>query len=76
MKSEGRLGLELRDGYIGLMHDLYDAEFYFDRLENLCLTRRFDPARVRNEYWRHHPWQKWRSHRSMRCERSACFFGS
>ena len=67
---------ELRDGYIGLMHDLYDAEFYFDRLENLCLTRRFDPARVRNEYWRHHPWQKWRSHRSMRCERSACFFGS
>jgi hypothetical protein len=52
---------ELRDGYIGLMHDLYDAEFYFDRLENLFLTRRFDPARVRIEYWRHHPWQKWRS---------------
>ena len=22
---------ELRDGYIGLMHDLYAAEFYFDR---------------------------------------------
>jgi radical SAM superfamily enzyme YgiQ (UPF0313 family) len=52
---------ELRDGYIGLMHDLYDAEFYFDRLENLFLTRRFDPGRVRNEYWRQHRWQKWRS---------------
>ena len=52
---------ELRDGYIGLMHDLYDAEAYFDRLENLFLTRRFDPGRVRNEYWRQHPWQKWRS---------------
>ena len=52
---------ELRDGYIGLMQDLYDAEFYFDRLENLFLTRRFDPARVRNDYWRQHPWQKWRS---------------
>jgi radical SAM superfamily enzyme YgiQ (UPF0313 family) len=52
---------ELRDGYIGLMHDLYDAEFYFDRLENLFLTRQFDPGRVRNEYWRRHRWQKWRS---------------
>ena len=51
----------LRDGYIGLMQDLYDTEFYFDRLENLFLTRRFDPARVRNDYWRQHPWQKWRS---------------
>ena len=26
---------ELRDGYIGLMRDLYDADFYFERLENL-----------------------------------------
>ncbi len=52
---------ELRDGYIGLMRDLYDAEFYFERLENLYLTRRFDPARVRNDYWRRHPSKKWRS---------------
>jgi radical SAM superfamily enzyme YgiQ (UPF0313 family) len=52
---------ELRDGYVGLMRDLYDAEFYFERLENLYLTRRFDFARTRNEYWRRHPWTKWRS---------------
>ncbi|MGO8962777.1 DUF4070 domain-containing protein [Mycobacterium sp.] len=29
---------ELRDGYIGLMRDLYDPEFYFERLENLFHT--------------------------------------
>ena len=26
---------ELRDGYVGLMQELYEADFYFDRLENL-----------------------------------------
>ena len=52
---------ELRDGYIGLMQDLYDADSYFDRLENLYLTRGFDFARVRNAYLRRHPWQKWRA---------------
>jgi hypothetical protein len=52
---------ELRDGYIGLMRDLYDPEFYFERLENLFLTRRFNWARTRNAYWRRHPWQKWKS---------------
>jgi radical SAM superfamily enzyme YgiQ (UPF0313 family) len=52
---------ELRDGYIGLMRDLYDPEFYFDRLENLFLTRQFDWARARNAYWHRHPWQKWKS---------------
>ena len=52
---------ELRDGYIGLMRDLYDADFYFERLENLFITRRLDFSRARNAYWRQHPWQKWRS---------------
>ncbi len=52
---------ELRDGYVGLMRDLYDADFYFERLENLYLTRGFDFARTRNEYWRRHPWTKRKS---------------
>ena len=52
---------ELRDGYIGLMRDLYDPEFYFERLENLFLTRRFNFARTRNAYWRRHPWIKRKS---------------
>lgn len=33
---------ELRDGYLDMMRDLYDPDFYFDRLENLYLTRRFE----------------------------------
>jgi radical SAM superfamily enzyme YgiQ (UPF0313 family) len=52
---------ELREGYIGLMRDLYDAEFYFERLENLFLTRRFNFDRARTAYWRRHPWKKWES---------------
>ena len=52
---------ELRDGYVGLMQDLYDPEFYFDRLENLYLTREFTFGRMRSAYWRQHPWQKWRA---------------
>jgi radical SAM superfamily enzyme YgiQ (UPF0313 family) len=49
---------ELRDGYIRLMLDLHDPEFYFDRLENLYLKRRINFARTRNAYWRRHPWIK------------------
>jgi radical SAM superfamily enzyme YgiQ (UPF0313 family) len=52
---------ELRDGYVGLMQDLYDAEFYFERLESLFLTREFNWGRARNAYWRQHRWQKWKS---------------
>ena len=52
---------ELREGFIGLMRDLYDPEFYFERLENLYLTRRINVARARNAYWRRHPWKKWES---------------
>ncbi len=52
---------ELRDGYVGLMQELYDPEFYFERLKNLFLTRKFDWARTRNAYWRKHPWRKLKS---------------
>jgi radical SAM superfamily enzyme YgiQ (UPF0313 family) len=52
---------DLRNGYVGLMRDLYDPEFYFERFENLFLARRFDWARTRNAYWRRHPWKKWKS---------------
>ena len=52
---------ELRDGYVGLMQELYEADFYFDRLENLYLNRHFDFARVRNAYWRKHPLRRWKS---------------
>src|SRR3984957_19830398 len=52
---------ELRDGYVDLMQELYDPDFYFERLENLFLTRKFDWARTRNAYWRKHPWRKLKS---------------
>jgi hypothetical protein len=52
---------ELRDGYIGLMQELYDADFYFERLENLFLNREFDWGRARNAYFRQHRWRKWKS---------------
>ena len=52
---------ELRDGYIGLMKDLYDADFYFERMENLFVEREFDWGRARHAYWRQHRWRKWKS---------------
>ena len=64
---------ELRDGYIGLMRDLHDPEFYFERLENLFLTRRFNFARTRNAYWRRHPWIK-RKSQSVDALRAAVLF--
>ncbi|WP_167104715.1 B12-binding domain-containing radical SAM protein [Mycobacterium sp. DL592] len=52
---------ELRDGYVDMMRELYDPEFFFDRLENLYLSRGFEFGRARSEYWRRHPWRKRRS---------------
>lgn len=52
---------ELRDGYVALMRDLYEPEFYFQRLENLYLTRRFDFSRARAGYWKDHHWRKRKS---------------
>jgi radical SAM superfamily enzyme YgiQ (UPF0313 family) len=52
---------ELRDGYVELMGELYDPDFYFERLENLFLAREFDWGRSRKAYWRKHPWKKLKS---------------
>ncbi|WP_099248009.1 B12-binding domain-containing radical SAM protein [Mycobacterium sp. shizuoka-1] len=49
---------ELRDGYVDLMRELYDPDFYFDRLESLYLTRKFDFGRARNQYLSEHPWRR------------------
>ncbi|WP_059021460.1 DUF4070 domain-containing protein [Mycobacterium sp. M26] len=49
---------ELRDGYVGMMRELYDPDFFFDRIENLFLTRNFEFGRARTEYWRSHPWRR------------------
>src|ERR1700734_731255 len=57
----GMTRAELRDGYVDLMQELYDPDFYFERLENLFLTRQFDWARSPNAYWPKHPWRKVKS---------------
>jgi hypothetical protein len=52
---------ELRDGYIPLMRDLYEPESYFDRFQNLYLTREFNFSKTRSAYWRRHKWKKWQA---------------
>ncbi|BAX91568.1 B12-binding domain-containing radical SAM protein [Mycobacterium shigaense] len=52
---------ELRDGYVGLVRDMHDPDFYFDRLENLYLRRRINFGRTRQAHWRQHPLTKRKS---------------
>ena len=48
---------ELRDGYVGVMKDIYEPESYFDRLDELILGENLKLGN-RNcpEYWKRHPW--------------------
>ncbi len=45
---------ELRDGYISVMDDLYTAEAFFGRLDDLIITGKLDMGRGRSRYWRTH----------------------
>jgi radical SAM superfamily enzyme YgiQ (UPF0313 family) len=47
---------ELRDGYVRLMHELYEPEAYFGRLEDLFVKEKLPFARGLVSYWRRHPW--------------------
>jgi len=64
---------QLRDGYVALMRDLYEPNFYFERLENLYLTRKFNFSRARAEYWKQHRWHKRRA-QSLDALRAAGLF--
>src|SRR3954466_12803426 len=46
---------ELRDGYLQLMHELYERTAYFDRLDDLFLRGNFRFSQTRAAYWREHP---------------------
>ena len=48
----------LTDGYIRLMADLYDAEAYFARLDDLYITQRLWPERGWRRFAEQHPWQR------------------
>ena len=47
---------ELRDGYVQLLHDLYEPTAYFDRLDDLFVRGQFRFSQTRAAYWRAHPW--------------------
>jgi radical SAM superfamily enzyme YgiQ (UPF0313 family) len=51
---------ELRAGYMRVMHELYEPEAYFDRVDEVLLRRRtpYFAARARYRRWR--PWQRLR----------------
>jgi hypothetical protein len=48
----------LRDGWFGVMNDLYQPEPYFARLDDLYDTARLDTGRARSRYWKKHPWER------------------
>src|SRR5262249_5644824 len=47
---------ELREGYVQLMHDLYEPDAYFERLEDLYLKAKIPYGQGVKKYWRRHPW--------------------
>ncbi|HEX8201899.1 MAG TPA: radical SAM protein [Isosphaeraceae bacterium] len=49
---------ELRDGYLGVISDLYEPGAYFGRTEALYLDAGIELGRGRARYWRKHPWQR------------------
>jgi len=55
----------LRDGYVQLMTELYDAEAYFDRVDELYVTGAIRTERGWQQYAQHHPWR--RQARQARC---------
>ena len=46
----------LRDGYLHLMQEIYDPQFYFDRVEDLYLTGAIPMGDGPARHWRRHPW--------------------
>ena len=51
---------ELRDGYVRLMADLYEASAYFDRVDDLYLKARVTIDRAWQAHARAHPWLRTR----------------
>jgi len=47
---------ELRDGYVGVMNDLYTTEAYFGRLDELYINAKINMGQGRARYWKSHPW--------------------
>jgi radical SAM superfamily enzyme YgiQ (UPF0313 family) len=64
---------ELRDGYVRLMHDLYEPEAYFERLDRHFVEDGFRFGQARAAYWRTHRWS-WLKGESVHLARSAALY--
>jgi radical SAM superfamily enzyme YgiQ (UPF0313 family) len=64
---------ELRDGYVQLMHELYEPQAYFDRLDDLFIRGNFRFSQTRAAYWRRHPWS-WVKGNATHLARSALIY--
>jgi radical SAM superfamily enzyme YgiQ (UPF0313 family) len=69
-----RIGREaLRAGYIGLMRDLYTAEAFFGRLDELYLDAGLQLGAARTRYLRHHPLRRLKLNARLLVEAAAIF---
>jgi radical SAM superfamily enzyme YgiQ (UPF0313 family) len=64
---------ELRDGYVRLMHELYEPNAYFERLDRHFVHDRFCFGQSRVAYWRTHRWS-WLKGESVHLARSAVLY--
>ena len=51
---------ELRDGYVKTMHDAYQADTYFARLDNLFIENRFSYRVFQTPHFKKHPFLRWK----------------
>ncbi|MEO6810010.1 MAG: B12-binding domain-containing radical SAM protein [Isosphaeraceae bacterium] len=51
----------LRDGFIQVMNGLYEPEPYFERLDGLFIDKRLDVGRGRSQWWKSHPWARFKA---------------
>ena len=49
---------QLKEGYMAVMHDLYQPDAYFDRLDDLYLRARIEPEQSRLAHLRRHPFRR------------------
>jgi radical SAM superfamily enzyme YgiQ (UPF0313 family) len=52
----------LRDGYVGVLKDLYQPEAFFQRLDALFLDERLPFCAGRTRWQRHHRWHRWKEY--------------
>jgi len=53
---------ELRDGYVQLMHEIYEPDFYFERLEDFVEHTNFRFAPTQAKFFRDHSWARLKMH--------------